>query len=381
MGSSLNMTSIFGTDFVGVLLLLIILMTKGWVLPARKKESRALLMLLIFSMLDCLCDALVSLIDGRPGYFIHFLSVTGNTFLYVYNLVVGICIIYLVIKHIGKDVPKLQIVFFSFITFVEATLLVVNLFTPMVFEIDEANVYHRGEYYYLFILVGFLLILYGFIFYFISKFKSPSLRYFPAWQFLFPILLSLLIQVRVYGISLQPVSFAIAFTGLVICLQNECIYIDKLTGVYNRFELDKILKELSSSRKERVAALMIDLNGFKQINDRFSHSEGDSALVAFADILVDVIKTDGTVIRFAGDEFIVIIRKFKGTDISEYRDRIFKAVNDYNDASGKEYKLSAAVGGDVFEYDNEDSMTFLDRIDTLMYRDKEIYYNTHDRRR
>ena len=103
--------------------------------------------------------------------------------------------------------------------------------------------------------------------------------------------------------------------------------------------------------------------------------------MAFAYVLVDVIKTEGTVIRVAGDEFIVIIRKFKGTDISEYRDRIFKAVNDYNDASGKDYKLSAAVGGDVFEYDNEDSMTFLDRIDTLMYRDKEIYYNTHDRRR
>ena len=381
MGSSLNMTSIFGTDFVGVLLLLIILMTKGWVLPARKKESRALLMLLIFSMLDCLCDAMVSLIDGRPGYFIHFLSVTGNTFLYVYNLVVGICIIYLVIKHIGKDIPKLQIVFFSFITFLEATLLVVNLFTPMVFEIDEANVYHRGEYYYLFILVGFLLILYGFIFYFISKFKSPSLRYFPAWQFLFPILLSLLIQVRVYGISLQPVSFAIAFTGLVICLQNECIYIDKLTGVYNRFELDRELRRLQKAKKDTVVAYMLDLNGFKKINDNYSHEEGDQALIAFAGILNEVFGSVGTVIRFAGDEFVALVRKGKESDIELYKKKTAEAVERYNENSGKPYKLSAAVGGKVFDFSKEDTQDLVVVIDKMMYKDKDDYYKDHKRER
>lgn len=383
MGSSINITSIVVTDFVGVLLLIIILLTNGWVLPARKKESRILLFMLCISALDCIGDAVISYLDGVPGKTVYYCVFLGNTYLYLYNLMIGICIIYLVVKHIGSKVPKLQIVFFLVLSAVEVTLLIVNFFYPVVFAIDENNIYHRGDYYFVFILAGFLLILYGFIFYFVSKLKNPSLRYFPVWQFLLPIIMGVLVQVELYGISLQPVSFTISFTGLVICLQNECIYIDKLTGVYNRFELDKVIKLLMRKRKpEKIAAMMIDLNGFKQINDNYSHSAGDDALVAFANILVEVIGVTGFVIRFAGDEFIIIIRNFKEDNINSYRDKIHSAIDEYNSSSDKPYELSAAIGGSVFEYDvnNEDAAKFLDKIDALMYKDKKEYYKTHGHR-
>ena len=162
----------------------------------------------------------------------------------------------------------------------------------------------------------------------------------------------------------------------MICLQNECIYIDKLTGVYNRYELDNIKKTLLHLKKEKVAALMLDLNGFKAINDNFSHAEGDAALIAFADILTSVVKTEGIVIRFAGDEFIIIIRRFKEDSIDRYRDLILAAVEKYNETSGKPYKLSAAIGGDIFTHTGEED-DVIAQIDHLMYKNKKEYYKTH----
>ena len=56
------------------------------------------------------------------------------------------------------------------------------------YVIDNTNHYHRGELYYLFVLIGLVLVLYGFAYYFISKIKNPSLRYFPVAEFLSPVL-------------------------------------------------------------------------------------------------------------------------------------------------------------------------------------------------
>ena len=123
MDTSINLTSIFGTDFVGVVLLLIILLTKGWNLPARKKESRILLVMVIASIVNCLGDAMVSLFDGRGGSLMRAVCFVGNTYLYLYNLMVGIAIIYLIVNHIDKTVPPLQIAFFTILGLVELILL------------------------------------------------------------------------------------------------------------------------------------------------------------------------------------------------------------------------------------------------------------------
>ena len=158
----INLTSIFGTDFAGVFLLLIIILTKGWSLPARKKESHILLCLTIATVFYCAGDAFVSLCDGRPGQLIRVICIIGNTYLYIYNLLVGLGIIYLVVNHIDQTIPRLQILFFVTISAVEVVLLTMNFFRPIVFHIDSSNVYHRDSFYPIFLLAGALLIIYGY---------------------------------------------------------------------------------------------------------------------------------------------------------------------------------------------------------------------------
>lgn len=378
---AVNLQSICVTDLVAVAILLIILLTRGWRLPARKEESRIMVTLISLSIVNCLTDLVVTICDGRAGRLCHTVSYLGNTYLYIYSLVVGIGIIHMVVMHIDRKTTGLHMIFFWMLCIIEVALLILNFFIPVVFTVSENNVYERGRYYMIFVIIGFVLILYGYAFYLLAKLQNPSLRYFPVIEFLMPIFLGNIIQMWIYGISILPVSFAIAFAGITISLQNECIYVDKLTGVYNRYELDRILKSRSLKRSGKVAAMMLDLNGFKAINDNYSHEEGDIALVNFARILSRAIASDGIVIRFAGDEFIIILHRAKDIDLEAYKAKLQAKVDEYNQTSGKPYALSTAIGGKIFDVNRENVNDLVTGIDVLMYEDKEKYYETHEKKR
>ena len=380
MESAINLQAVYITDLVGITILVIILAAKGWNLPARKDESRILVALILLSILNCIADIYVFACDGMQGTLYYCILLVGNTYLYLYNLIVGIGIIYLIIRHIDHKAKGWHIILFWFLVFIEATLLIVNFFRPVVFYFDKNNKYIRGPYYLLFVLIGFVLIFYGYAYYLINKLRNPSLRYFPVIGFLTPILLGNVIQMKIYGISLLPISFTVAFAAISIALQNESIYIDKLTGVYNRYELDKVLKKRMFSSNTRIAAMMLDLNDFKSINDNYSHDEGDQALYAFATILAETIGPEGIVIRFAGDEFIILMPKFKADDLTGHIDRIHENLERYNEKSGKPYKLCAAIGGKIFDCNKDDMTDIVKQIDKLMYSDKKAYYTQHDRR-
>lgn len=370
-------------DFLGIAILLVILVSRGWNLPGRKEESHILLRMLIMSMINCVVDQLVAYFDGRLGagfQVYRMVLLLGNTYLYLYNTLVGIFLVHMVVKHIDSKTSHRKFIVFWIACFIQIVLLIINLFTPIVFKIDMNNEYRRGDLFMFFIVAGIVLNVYGFVYYLISKIKNPGLRYFPVIEFLMPILLGMIGQAFMYGISLLPACFAVSLAGIVIAFQNECIYVDKLTGIYNRFELDRELKRYQK-HKDTIVAYMLDLNGFKKINDNYSHEEGDQALIAFAGILSEVFGSVGTVIRFAGDEFIAIVRKGKESDIALYKQKTMEAVERYNEKSGKPYKLSAAVGGRVFDFSKEANQDLVVVIDEMMYKDKDDYYKDHKRER
>ena len=370
-------------DFIGIAILLVILVSRGWSLPGRKEESHILLRMLIMSVINCVVDQLVAYFDGRLGagsQFYRMVLLIGNTYLYLYNTLVGIFLAHMIVKHIDSKTSHRKFIVFWIACFIQIVLLIINLFTPIVFNIDMNNEYRRGELFMFFIVAGVVLNVYGFAYYIISKIRNPGLRYFPVIEFLMPILLGMICQTFMYGISLLPACFAVSLAGIVIAFQNECIYVDKLTGIYNRFELDRELKRYQK-RRETIVAYMLDLNGFKKINDNYSHEEGDQALIAFAGILSEVFGSVGTVIRFAGDEFIAIVRKGKESDIALYKQKTMEAVERYNERSGKPYKLSAAVGGRVFDFSKEANQDLVVVIDEMMYKDKDDYYKEHKRER
>lgn len=90
-------------------------------------------------------------------------------------------------------------------------------------------------------------------------------------------------------------------------LKNEIIFTDCLTGLYNRVYLEFLHKRACNKKDCWVSGIMIDLNGFKQINDNYGHAEGDLALCIVADLLRKSFSEYGVVTRYAGDEFVIML--------------------------------------------------------------------------
>jgi GGDEF domain-containing protein len=91
--------------------------------------------------------------------------------------------------------------------------------------------------------------------------------------------------------------------------QERMTLLDPLTGVGNRRQLDRLaarlLREPSDGR--RHALLLLDLDGFKQVNDRQGHARGDELLRRFADAVRDAVRPGDHVVRLGGDEFAVLL--------------------------------------------------------------------------
>ena len=377
----INVTSVFASNIVGILVMVVLFLSKGWRIQSQSLESKILLVMIFSVMLGCIVDPLASFLDGRPGGSVRVLLVFLNTILFMLNIVVGPGYISLIVTHINEKLAGYQKGIIYILCSVELMMLVLNIFFPIVFYIDDNNRYGRLTLYWLYIGAELFLLLYGLWIYFSARRRGRFLKFFPAWQFFIPIIVGMVIQSLMYGVSLVWPCVGVAFCGIAICLQNESIYLDKLTGTYNRFYLDEVLNVVKLRSDGRCAALMLDMNGFKKINDEHSHSEGDRALIAVAGILTKVVKNEGIVIRFAGDEFVILLDKPSTELVVEIRENIAKAIEYYNITSGKPYQLSAAVGGDVFDLKDIEVAEFMNGIDRLMYADKAEYYRIHDRRK
>lgn len=99
-------------------------------------------------------------------------------------------------------------------------------------------------------------------------------------------------------------------TGSYFNRLRQLAYHDSLTGVLvNRRFQEKLQKEVALARKENstVTLLFIDLDNFKQFNDKHGHIEGDKLLQRFAEVLLSCVRKQDTVGRWGGEEFVVIL--------------------------------------------------------------------------
>ena len=194
-----------------------------------------------------------------------------------------------------------------------------------------------------------------------------------------PIFLGCFLQVIFYGISLIWVSMAVGLTSIYMSLQNEFSYLDKLTGLYNRAYLDYYLDMASKDTSKRLGGIMIDVDYFKKINDTYGHSAGDEALVDVARI-INFAKADKAIAtRFAGDEFILLLRDTNDKAMQRIIDNIREEVKLFNETEGREYKLSLSLGYAIYNPEKESLDDFLKQMDDNMYEEKETKHPSEKR--
>lgn len=146
---------------------------------------------------------------------------------------------------------------------------------------------------------------------------------------------------------------------------------DVLTGLPNRAFLSDLLDQaLAFSREENIplAVCMLDLDGFKAVNDGYGHASGDLLLVEVAKRLRDIVRGEDVVARLAGDEFVLVLRYVR--DVPELRaalNRVLGAISAPYQLRGKTLNVFASIGVTLFPDDNQDAETLLRHADQAMY--------------
>jgi len=149
---------------------------------------------------------------------------------------------------------------------------------------------------------------------------------------------------------------------------------DALTGLANRTlysaEVDRALLERRPG--SLVGLMLIDLDGFKSLNDTLGHGAGDVFLQALATVLADVVGERGTVGRLGGDEFAVVMPDVRDLDdVGAVAAEINRSVRAPVEIAGTTVDLRASIGVSVAPMHGEDRFTLLREADLAMYRAKQ----------
>ena len=168
---------------------------------------------------------------------------------------------------------------------------------------------------------------------------------------------------------------AVIHNSIVFEQTQEDSLTDPLTGLPNRRSMFVHLsRELARAErlKSEVAIIVMDIDGFKAINDTYGHNVGDHALREVAVALQGTLRPYDLCVRYAGDEFIVVLADCsrEAADIKrrELQARIADIQLDVR--SGKRVRLGASAGASVFPHDGTTYEALLADADHLMYRDK-----------
>jgi diguanylate cyclase (GGDEF)-like protein len=175
---------------------------------------------------------------------------------------------------------------------------------------------------------------------------------------------------------------AVTITGLVVARQiaalrdnEELVVTDALTGLANRTR-HRVALERALAHGERnsgaVGVLMLDLDGFKQVNDTLGHETGDGLLVAFADVLRRSVRTGDTAGRLGGDEFAVVLPNLHHADAAvTVAERILAALREPVHIGNHMVTMRTSIGIAVAHPTGIDSATEVQhRADMAMYTAK-----------
>jgi len=148
---------------------------------------------------------------------------------------------------------------------------------------------------------------------------------------------------------------------------------DNLTGLFNRNYLKyifEIFKSKTQRENKKLALLFVDLDYFKEINDTLGHKYGDILLKIVSKRLRKTLRREDVIIRFGGDEFILLILFKKEEEILSVIERLYKIITEKILLDNKELNINASMGISIFPDDAEQLDDLIKNADMAMYEAK-----------
>lgn len=376
MENQINIAEILIVNCTGIFCLMFLISSRYSNKSAKRAGEFLFNFMIVFTILNLVVESITFLIDGMPGKIIHVLqyilnaiSIFGATLMgYIWCLFEEFKI-----HHSLKRVNKIA---FALAVPAVVNFLLVSLDcfgTGLLFSVSKDNVYTRGSFGWISYTFICFYYIYSIVVVYMAKHKGSQMHFFPVYTFILPCVMGTIVQGMHYGIATGWFSVAIAILLVEMQLQKEESFVDELSGLYNRKYLDFFYKQMLIKKYTKVYGIMMDLNRFKKINDTYGHTVGDDAIRTISSLLSYWVETPDTVIRFAGDEFIIICVNKTQNEVTELMDSIRKNMLDYNELGKKPYKLSFSMGYAEYSDEYKGLDEFLRDMDMRMYEDKEKF--------
>ncbi len=145
---------------------------------------------------------------------------------------------------------------------------------------------------------------------------------------------------------------------------------DELTGLPNRAALKRAMEQRIQSNRKVFSVALLDLDGFKNVNDRYGHAMGDAVLVETAKRLSKLLAPGDLIARLGGDEFVLLLEGKQAPAAQQALKNVLRAMaRPFNTAPHNAY-LGVSIGVAEFPLHGEDYSMLLKNADTAMYQSK-----------
>lgn len=367
-----NFPAIYIANGTAVLLLLVVMLSIRKPPHHGLFEEKMYYAMIVINIMQCILEVVTFLLNGKIEY--RTLTVVLNVLLFSNSLIFSFFWTIYADYKLFADMRRIRRIY-PFIA-IPAVLMIIgcfiNLVTPVFFVIDEYNVYQRTDLFFLTYVVTYSYLVYGVVLISMYRKKVHKYLFLPAVLFMIPVVIGSALQFAFYGYSLVWLGVSIGMIWLFINVQNEASYVDMLSGLFNRQYLNDIL--LMHSRKgdkgSILAGIMLDIDSFKEINNKFGHLVGDEAISAVGKILHTAVGSKGISCRYGGDEFIILMKTDSQKEVMDMIDTVRTKAALFNEAEKTPYQIHFSIGHSTYQSGHESTDAFLKRIDTAMYEDK-----------
>lgn len=328
------------------------------------------------NILGAVAETISFLVDGKSFIGCRQLNYISNSLCFIGTVSMGLLwCLYVnlrIYRNFKKISEKMAVVMIPWM--IEVIMVLGNLIKPgIMFKVSADNVYQRtgGA------LAGYITLViylaYSLYMVYHSRKQGVNLSYFPVFYFVCICFAGVLIQLVFYGVTSSWLITAVTLIFTQMQSYAENIYMDELSGLYNRRYLKAVLAKRKNTDANSLYGIMMDVNDFKYINDSFGHSMGDKAISTMGNILFKSIPDAGIAIRYAGDEFIVLLTDADKPCVLATINEINKNISRFNDSKAEPFELSVSMGYTEFGKD-DNAEVFLRNMDDKMYEEKRRYH-------
>jgi len=311
------------------------------------------------------------LFDGLSGPLALYMNYSFNSLLYALSaLPITMWFVYSDYRiYFSRKVLKKRRYFYFVINLLMILLVIINIEYPFLFKLNTSNEFvgQGGT-----LLIMTIQLTYFIVYLVSTLIKRKQLNSKFVMNVFIAFSLVIIASFIKGTIGLPTIWPTMSFLCFFMFLHVERIEMakDALTGLSLRKQLEARLVQLFK-KEQNFTLIMIDLDKFKQINDKFGHVKGDQVLKDFAEILIGAIHKKDSAYRYAGDEFIILIENTNKKAIEKITDRIAIGLDAYHRMHEEFNDLDFSSGLLEFRPSETTSLEeVIAKVDQAMYEDK-----------